>query len=160
MKAATAKQIKEAISNQSPVFISETILRLSRFKKENKELLSYLLFYANEEHEYLKDVKEELLQLFEGINTSSVFIAKKSLRKILRVAGKYSRYTNIDESDLEIYIYLATLFTSLPSSFKKNKQVANMYANILKKINALLITIHSDLQYDYTQQLSILQSNF
>ncbi len=160
MKAATAKQIKEAIANQSPVFLSETLLRLSRFKKENKELLTYLLFYENEEHEYIKDVKDELLELFKGINHSSVYFAKKGLRKIVRVAAKHVRYTNVDESVLEIYIYLATLFTSLPHTYKKNKQVANIYANILKKINALLNNIHPDLQYDYTQQLSILQNNF
>lgn len=160
MKAATAKQIKDAITKQSPAFLAETISRLSRFKKENKELLSYLLFYENEEDEYVKDVKEELLELFENINSSSVYFAKKSLRKIVRVSSKYIRYTGVDESAIEINIYLATLFTTLPNSFKKNKQVANMYAGILKKINLLLSALHADLQYDYTEQVSILQDNF
>lgn len=160
MKAATVKQIKETIASRSPVFLSETILRLSRFKKENKELLSYLLFYENEESEYVKDVKEELLELFNGINTSSVYFAKKGLRKMLRVALKYMRYTSVDESILEIYFFLATLFITLPVSFKKNKQVLNMYTNLLKKINTLLGTLHTDIQYDYSQQLAILQDKF
>jgi len=44
MKAASSKEIKSALIEQSPTQLTELCLRLARFKKENKELLTYLLF--------------------------------------------------------------------------------------------------------------------
>ena len=44
MKAATIIELKQELNNTSPAIVSELCLRLARFKKENKELLTYLLF--------------------------------------------------------------------------------------------------------------------
>ena len=44
MKAATVAQLKKELQFKSQEEIMELCLRLARFKKENKELLTYLLF--------------------------------------------------------------------------------------------------------------------
>ncbi|MCB0546499.1 MAG: hypothetical protein KDD19_02870 [Phaeodactylibacter sp.] len=44
MKAATIRELKQAMDNLSAGELVELCLRLARFKKENKELLTYLLF--------------------------------------------------------------------------------------------------------------------
>ena len=49
MKTATVKQIKDELSYKSANELKELCLHLSRFKKENKELLTYLLFEAHDE---------------------------------------------------------------------------------------------------------------
>lgn len=160
MKAASAKQIKDELRKASPLFLNETLLRLARFKKENKELLTYLLFYKTEESEYITDVKVELDDLFEGLNLSNVYFTKKGLRKIIRNAIKYSRYTDQEVSILEIHLHLATLLCSLKLSFKKNKQVSNMFQSIMKKINLITASLHPDLQFDYKSQINELQNNY
>ncbi len=49
MKAATVKQIKDELKHHSQEELIDLCLHLSKFKKENKELLSYLLYDANNE---------------------------------------------------------------------------------------------------------------
>ena len=43
MKAVTLREIKKELNTLSTLEIQELCLRLSRFKKENKELLTYYL---------------------------------------------------------------------------------------------------------------------
>ena len=91
MKPATVKQLKDELSHSTQEELVNLCLRLSRFKKENKELLSYLLFESNNEHGYIESIKQEVDDLFEEINTASYFYIKKSVRKILRNLKKYIR---------------------------------------------------------------------
>jgi len=53
MKSATVKQIKDELKDLSKEDLISTILRLSKFKKENKELLTYLLFESHNEGDYV-----------------------------------------------------------------------------------------------------------
>ena len=52
MRAATIQEIKQELATIKPNRLAELCLRLARFKKENKELLTYLLFEAHNEQEY------------------------------------------------------------------------------------------------------------
>ena len=61
MKSATVRELKTELQEKSPKEILELCLRLSRFKKENKELLTYLLFESSDEQSYIESVKEELV---------------------------------------------------------------------------------------------------
>ncbi|MBP9099308.1 MAG: hypothetical protein KBF74_10875, partial [Ferruginibacter sp.] len=70
MKAATVKEIKAALENLPPQELLPLTLRLARFKKENKELLTYLLFDASDERGYVESVKSAVDELFEEINHS------------------------------------------------------------------------------------------
>ena len=93
MKAATVAQLKKELQFRDTEELLELCLRLSKFKKENKELLTYLLFEAHNEEGYIQTVQEELDEMFSEINTNSYFYIKKSVRKILRTLRKYIRYS-------------------------------------------------------------------
>ncbi|MFT6371042.1 MAG: hypothetical protein ACJAWH_002127, partial [Maribacter sp.] len=93
MKAATVVQIKKELQHRNPEELLQLCLRLSKFKKENKELLTYLLFESDDETGYLETVKTEVDLWFSEINTNSYFYIKKSVRKILRNLKKYIRYS-------------------------------------------------------------------
>ena len=67
MKAATAQEIKQELASLKPSQLVEICQRLARFKKENKELLTYLLFEAHDEESYIREVKKEIDALFEKI---------------------------------------------------------------------------------------------
>ena len=58
MKTASVKELRQALTERSPKELLEICLRLSRFKKENKELLTYLLFEASDEMGYVNGVKQ------------------------------------------------------------------------------------------------------
>ena len=49
MKAATIQEIKLELSETSPAKLKQLCLHLAKFKKENKELLTYLLFESHDE---------------------------------------------------------------------------------------------------------------
>ena len=48
MKAVNVSRLKTELNNRSPKELLEICLRLSKFKKENKELLTYLLLEADD----------------------------------------------------------------------------------------------------------------
>ncbi len=93
MKTATVKELKQGLQYKSQSELVELCLRLSKFKKENKELLTYLLFEAADEDSFIQSVKNEMRSDFEMINTKSYFYIKKSVRRILRNTKKYMRYS-------------------------------------------------------------------
>ena len=98
MKAVTLKEIKEELNSLSPKAVRELCLRLSRFKKENKELVTYLLFEASDEASYVESVKREIDDQFEQVNRKSYYLFKKSVGKILRSTRKYIRYSQAKQT--------------------------------------------------------------
>ena len=74
MKAVSIKELKEELVNCSPKEMRDLCLRLARFKKENKELLTYLLFESSDEGLYIESVKNEVDMQFEQINKKRVHI--------------------------------------------------------------------------------------
>ena len=88
MKAVTLPEIKKELNMLSHQETQELCLRLARFKKENKELLTYLLFESHNESGYIETVKSYMDDEFEIINRDSYFYIRKSVRKILRNVKK------------------------------------------------------------------------
>ena len=84
------KAMKKRLSNTE---LQQLCLRLARFKKENKELLTYLLFESQDESGYIATVQEFMDDAFELINTNNFYYIKKSIRKILRHVKKFIRYS-------------------------------------------------------------------
>ena len=89
MKAVTVKELRKELSHRSPNEILDLCLRLSRFKKENKELLTYLLFEAGDELGYIAGVKEIIDEKFELLETKGNYILRKKIRSILTLTKKY-----------------------------------------------------------------------
>ena len=153
MKAATIHEIKQELSGLKPAVLTELCLRLARFKKENKELLTYLLFEANDEQGYVTSVKNEIDEFFGEINMSQLYFAKKSLRKIVRIINKYSRYSNAKETEIELRLHFCLALNDSDIRIEQNAVISNLYNGQLKKIHALVATLHEDLQYDYLKTL-------
>lgn len=154
MKAATINELKQELQNTSPVKVTELCLRLARFKKENKELLTYLLFEAHDTTAYIENVKAEMDAQFEEMNKSNAYFMKKTLRKILRTANKYSRYSGLVQVEIELLIYFCTRMKALNAYIKSSTVLSNIYNNQLKKITKAVATLHEDLQYDYLREIN------
>ena len=156
MKAATVTEIKKELKFKSSEELMLLCLRLSRFKKENKELLTYLLFESENEEVYIQGVKEEIDQQFWEINTNSFFYIKKSVRKILRGIKKYIRYSPKKETEVELLLYFCKSLNEFTPSIQSNVTLTNLYERQIVFITKKVSLLHEDLQYDYTQELDAL----
>ncbi|WP_027124845.1 hypothetical protein [Gelidibacter mesophilus] len=157
MKAVSVVTIKKELKHRSSEELLELCLRLSKFKKENKELLTYLLFESHDESGYIQTVKAEIDEQFETINTNSYFYIKKSIRKILRNIKKYARYSLKKETEVELLLYFCTILKDFKPSIFKNTTLTNLYDRQIIAIKKIVEKLHEDLQYDYNLELEILE---
>jgi hypothetical protein len=158
MKAESVVTIKKELQHRSHDELLQLCLRLSRFKKENKELLTYLLFESHNELDYIENIKEEIDSLFKTINTDSYFYIKKSVRKILRLIKKYARYSLKKETEVELLLHFCDRLKNMRPSIYRNVTLTNIYNRQIFTINKIIGSLHEDLQYDYNQKLENLNS--
>jgi hypothetical protein len=157
MKAATSNEIKQELKGLSGAKLVELCLRLARFKKENKELLTFLLFEADDPETYLQNVKEEVNEQFREVNTTSMYFAKKTIRKILRTVNKHIRYTGSKQAEAELLIHFCKRLKELKIPFRKSNVIDKLLDAQVKKIKAAIDTMHEDLQFEYVRALEDLQ---
>jgi hypothetical protein len=157
MKAATVSELKAELVNAPAPQLVELCLRLAKFKKENKELLTYLLFESFDEEAYISNIKKEVEEQFEEMNRDSLYFVKKSLRKVLRTINKYIRYTASTNAEVSLLLHFCTTLKTSGIPIKRNQVIENIYHNQLKKIAKAISTMHEDLQYDYLKELKALE---
>ena len=153
MKPATVKQLKDELRHRSSQELLEICLRLSKFKKENKELLTYLLLEADNEAAYIKRVKEGMDEQFEQVSNNSYYFIKKSIRKILKNVKKYSRYSGKKETEVELLIYFLIKMDRFSPSIHKDITLQNLYDRQLALVRKRLSSLHEDLQHDFEVEL-------
>ena len=153
METASISVIKKELKNTPPEELQIIIARLTKYKKENKELLSYLLFEAFDEDEYIRQVKEEIDIQFLSLNRSSFYLAKKTIRKVLKTTNKYIRYSGIKETEIQLLIYFCQKLKNSQLNYKSSRVIFNMYINQIKRINKVISMLHEDLQFDYREEI-------
>ncbi|WP_248722839.1 hypothetical protein [Seonamhaeicola sp. ML3] len=158
MKAVSVKEIRQELKDLSPTEIQNICLRLSRFKKENKELLTYLLFESHDEAGYIESVKNHINESFEIINTDSYYYIRKSVRKILRNVKKYIRYSQKKETEVELLLYFCKKLKTFKPTINKSTQLQNMYLRQLNLAKKQLANLHEDLQYDFNLVIEELEA--
>lgn len=153
MKTATIKELKQELSHLSSTELIELVLRLSKFKKENKELLTYLLYEASNETAFIAGVKREMDAQFEQINVQSYYYIKKSVRKILREIKKYIRYSKQKETEVELLIYFCGKLINFTPTIAHSTPLLNLYDRQKTAVRKAISGLHEDLQYDYEMEL-------
>lgn len=154
MKAATINELKTELNNTAHDQLVLLCTRLARFKLENKELLTYLLFESFDEQAFVEEVKKEMLGQFAMINSNSLYFVKKSLRKILRQLNKYIRYSGIAETEVKLLLFFCSTLKKSGIAFEMHPVIKNMYQAQLKKIKKTLTSLHEDLQYEYAKEVN------
>src|SRR6478752_2756331 len=105
MKSASLSEIKKELKILTPDQVLELCMRLAKYKKDNKELLNYLLFEAQDENSYINSIKAEMDEEIENLNKSNLYLSKKTIRKVLRTANKYIKYSGSKQTEVEILIH-------------------------------------------------------
>ena len=154
MQAAPISLLKKTLREYDKPELIELCLRLAKFKKDSKELLSYLLFDDHDKESYIATVKLEIEDEFEEINTSSYYYIKKSARKVLRNIKKYIRFTQSKEVEVELLMYWCICLKEITPSYVGNIALTNLYDRQVILIRKALSTLNEDLQFDYEQQIN------
>ena len=149
MKAASLSEIRRELKTRDPQELAALCLRLGRFKKDNKELLTYLLFEAQDETAYIEAIKYDIDDLMEEINTSHIYYAKKGLQKILRQLNKNIRYSGNKQTEVEILLYFCQAVRDSGIPIHHSTVINNMYERQKVKIQKALSSLHEDIQADY-----------
>lgn len=158
MKAATLNEIKKELTEHSAEELLELCARLTRFKKENKELLTYLIFEAHDEAEYIRSIKDDIDQQFATINKkNTLYLLNKGLRKILRTASKYVRYTGSKSVEIQVLMYYCLVLKESGIPLHRTVAISNLFQTQLLKIQKLIPHFHEDLQYDFKKELEDLK---
>jgi hypothetical protein len=156
MKSASISDLKKEIETLAPARLVDVTIRLAKFKKDNKELLNYLLFESHYEQAFINKIKATVDELFEEINLTNLYFVKKSLRKILRIINKNIKYSGIKQTEVELLIYFCTKLNSSKIPFHKSPVLTIIYNNQIKKIQKTISLLHEDLQFDYSEEIKSL----
>lgn len=155
MKAAGIRELKKELNSLPQKELIEVCLKMSKFKKENKELLTYLLFEADDEHGYVDSVKLEIDELFDEIKWHSYYYANKGIRKILRTVKKYIRYSKLKETEVALLIHFSSHISA--KGIGRNKALQTIYDRQIVAIEKAIEKLHEDFRYDYQLELDELR---
>lgn len=153
MRTASISDIKSELISLPPKEVLELCLRLTKYKKENKELLTYLLFEAHDPAGFTNAVKQEIDENMEAVPTGNLYHAKKALRKILRTISKHSKHIGSKQAEVELLLHFCRKMLEKKLSLRRSTSLTNLLASQLKKIKAQILLLHEDLRFDYTRQL-------
>ena len=157
MKAAGTQQIKEELKQLPAKEVMELCLRLARFKKENKELLSYILFDSADMQGYIDTIKHEINSAFAVLSSSRYFI-QKGLYSMLKNISKYSRFTGTKEAEVQLRLHFCRTMKLYGMASHKHQATMNIYTSQLDKTQSLIHDLHEDLQWDFQKELNELNS--
>jgi HPt (histidine-containing phosphotransfer) domain-containing protein len=156
MKTASLHEIKSELQTLELESLAALCMRLAKYKKENKELLTYLLFESNNERAYIETVKEAIDELFTTLPAQNLYLIKKALRKVLRFVNKQIKYSGIKQTEFELRIYFCSKVKEARIPFATSTVLFNLYQQQLNKINATMAKLPEDLQSDYQREIEII----
>ena len=154
MKPVGLKELKAELSTLSPAKLAEICIRIARFKKENKELLTYLLFQSADEAAYIVEVEDYISEQFEEVNRTNSYLTKKSLRKILKTTNRYIKYSGSKQTEVELLIFFCRKLRDSGIPLQSSKPLWSLYERLIQRIAKTLHTLDEDLQYDYSKEVA------
>lgn len=155
IEAYGLQDIKKEIQHLSAPQLSELVLRLVRHKKENKELLAYLLFVADDEDAFIEQSKYEVSMMFYMM-PSQAFNAVKVLRKILRLITKLSRFSGSKNVEIRLLVGFCNTYLEYIDRKVSYKPLRTLFIRQIEKISKLIVKQHEDLQADYLTDYNLL----
>ncbi len=148
----TLQSVKKELQHLDQARLAELCLRLAKYKKESKELLTYLLFDAHDVAGYTDGVKQEMDGLFMEL-PSHAYNAAKALRKILRLVTKHSRFMASKPAEIELLIHFCKQYVEHVDKRANYKPLRQILIRQLEKVVKLISALHEDLQYDHRTDL-------
>lgn len=153
MKPETINTLKKELLHLSPDQLVEYCIRLAKHKAENKELLSYLIYQSTDQALFIDEVKKEIDEQFKSLNKSQNFLAKKTVRKVLRTTLKYIKFSGEKTTELELLIYFCKKLRLTGLSLRYGSVLGNLYMRQHQRAKKVMSMLHEDLQMDYADEM-------
>lgn len=147
MEAASLKLIRTELEGLSAEELRTIVGRMARFKKDNKELLTYLLFEANDEAGYIEHIREWIDDSFAANTHVSPYYRKKSIMSAMSRLRKYIRYSGQKSTEVELLLHFTKHLVQLPGALRI-RVVNNLAHRNMASAEKALGTLHPDLAYD------------
>ncbi|MFM6983535.1 MAG: hypothetical protein ACKOXF_05340 [Chitinophagaceae bacterium] len=157
MNTYSINQIKKTISSMDAGDLAAICLRMAKYKKENKELLSYLLYESTDEANYIEQVQAEIDMMFDLLIDNGSYKYMKQIRKIARFISKPMKYSGQASTQVEILIYFTTKLKVILKKKSNLTALQNLYLQQIKKIDTTMSKLHEDIQYDYVRTIESLR---
>ena len=152
MRSASVKEIRDELAALPHKELMALLQRLARFKKENKELMTFLLFESQDLDGYLSTVRQEMLEGMLDIRPRQSWLAKKTIRKTLRIAMKHIRLSASRQVEADLLLHFLRLVIDSGIDLGSNPVVLNLCHTQLRKIDAAIEAMHEDLQFEYRME--------
>ncbi|MBL7848868.1 MAG: hypothetical protein JNL40_15475 [Cyclobacteriaceae bacterium] len=157
MKPASLNEIKRELGTVGEEKLIELNLRLAKYKTENKELITYLLYEASDEAAFVTGVKRDITEAFQAIPNTNLYYFKKSVRKILRLVNKHAKYSGIPQTELELRLHFCRALRESGVTFEKSPVILNLFRQQVDKVDKLCSALPEDLQLDFEAALKGLE---
>ncbi len=144
-------ELKKELNYLQAAELKELCLRLAKHKTENKELLNFLLFYADKKEDYVEDVKGLIIAEFDNLHPS-VHLATKQIRKLLRLTNKHIKFIATKHLEAEIALAFCKEFITHPIITINQKATIAILISQLKRLIRVIPKLEDDLQFDYQKQ--------
>ena len=143
---------KELLELNKPELI-QLCLRVAKLKRENKELLAYLIFDADDPLFYAQKLKPEIKEVFEQPFQHAYYLTK-SIRKVMRLITKYYRFTSNKQGETDLLIYLVEEFHQSWRYEYRYQALGKVIFRCLEKAQTNLKKIDEDFRADFEQPLA------
>lgn len=153
MKTASISDLKKELSERGNKDLVNLCLRMAKYKKENKELLTYLLFESEDENQYREQVKSLMESQFVEMPKAPLYQAGKALRKILRQVNKYIRFSGDKQTEAELLLHFLYHLKHSGLKIQTSVTLYKLYDTQVRKITKAIEGLHEDLQYDFVEEL-------
>ena len=152
MDTASIKQLKDTLSTLGREALIGLLLRMVKFKKENKELLTFLLFEADDLDAYVYEITLLIKDEFENYRLKTAYYKRKGCRRVLRMLKKYIKYS----ADKEVEVRLLLAYVSMVAeskTFINDRVIQKIALRQLLLAEKSIVKLHEDLQYEYKLEL-------
>lgn len=149
MKIPSLAEIKKELGYLSEKELINTILELSKFSRDNKAYLFFLLFEKENPTLFIEMVKDELDLAFMDANTRNYHLAKKAAQAIRRKLNKNLKLSKKKEAHVELILHFCQQLKKYGYLTFRHPVIDNLYTIQIGKAEKLVDKMHEDLQYDY-----------
>jgi hypothetical protein len=152
MISSSLQEQKKELKHLDQSELVELCLRMARYKKENKELLNFLLFHQHDVDAYVEAIKSAIQPDFLELKSQSYYCLK-SLRKILRKISRQAKYMQSTEKEMDLLLWFCHQYLEQVDLESKHKALQQIFIRQIEKLHKLNSKLHEELQFDYQQEI-------
>jgi len=152
MHLFSLQEQKKELQQLSKTELEAICLRFARFKKENKELLEFVLFHQGDPQAYADALKKDLEEVFKSLSGANYSDAKK-LRKITKALNKHAKYIQNPTLEVDLWIWFCLTYCDSMAVKSTAQVIRNFFVKAVLKVEKMQSKLHEDLAFDVAQEL-------